>query len=161
MQPACFLQFEHFFCVRGNDITAPTPATRTLKTDEFQTSFRWVLTPSCTQLGRCCKNRNSEAKQGRKTSAGTATVKYVWTQRDSARLCLSKRGCCFFLQPFDEWWVAAGSIRSHYIWNVFTALYREFCHVICMHIVIIWKLLFFISTTRCWVRLVPYSWCCL
>lgn len=40
----------------------------------------------------------------------TATVKHVcWTGRDSERLRVSKRGCCFFLQPFDEWWVAAGT----------------------------------------------------
>lgn len=58
-----------FLCVRGNDITAPSPATNTLKTDELQTSFRWGLTRSCTRFSLCCNKRTSEAKQpGHKTA---------------------------------------------------------------------------------------------
>lgn len=66
---------------------------------------------------------------------GTATVKHVcWTGRDSERLRVSKRGCCFFLQPFDEWWVAADSECSHCSWSEFAALHTQFHRVIWMHV---------------------------
>lgn len=45
------------FCARGNDITAPRPATQTLKTDEEQMSFRCLVTSSiATQFSLCWKN---------------------------------------------------------------------------------------------------------
>lgn len=98
---------------------------------------------------------------------GTAAVKHVCrTGRDSERLGVSKRRCGFFLQPFDEWWVAAGSECSHCSWSEFAASHRKFQHVIWMHVcgacTVLTQLsldvVFIMFTTRCWIRLVSHSW---
>lgn len=72
-----------------------------------------------------------QKQSAHKTTFWNATVKDVcWTQRDSERHYMSKWSCCFFLKPFDEWWVVAASVCSHCSWSIFTTLHRKFHHVI-------------------------------